>query len=170
MPKSLTHYARFLDTVGDQSGSIDMAVDGSTTPVLFKFTVPAGKIAYITRIVVSIVANSKSDSGGFGDLSALTNGMTFYILGSQGTIIEDLSFQLPIKKTTDLQAYCHDLLRSSFGTGAEQVTARYTFEKDGAPLVLNEGQSYAWRVNDDITGLVDMYIRAGVALYTKYLE
>jgi hypothetical protein len=167
MSEDLVHGARFMDSVGDGTGSIDMAVDGSITPVFYKYTVPAGYIAHMQRIIISVVSSSKSTSGGFGDQPALTNGLTFYVLDELGDILVDRATQLPIKKTTDLQAYCHDLILSAFGIGEEQITSRYTFARDGSDIRLDEGQSYAWRVNDDLTSIANMYIRVGVGLYKK---
>jgi hypothetical protein len=62
-------------------GSINMAVDGSTTPVIYGVRNPRGAppdidLSFdVTRVIVTCLTDTAVDLNKFGDLSALTNGL-----------------------------------------------------------------------------------------------
>lgn len=153
--------SRFLDTVGDGTGSINMAVNGASTPVVFKYTAPEGYRAIINRIIIAIKDSGSIDSGLYGNGEALDNGVTFGIIDKNGVLIDDMTYQLPIKVNTDYQSYCHDVTLSSFGSGDSTLTARYTFTKDGAPITIESGNSYAFFINDNLFDLSFHTVRVG---------
>lgn len=55
--------------------SIDLCVDGSTTPVIFHISPPAGAVWHITRLIFHIEDATAMDDGTFGGGSALTRGL-----------------------------------------------------------------------------------------------
>lgn len=160
----------FLDTVGDESGSIQMNVDGSATPVDFKITAPDDMTYFIHRFVGLIVDTGSFDSGSYGNGLALTNGQ---ILVYHNPVIGErvMTNQYPIKKNVDFAAYCYDITHHSWGSGDEALAWRFTIAKDGATFRLDSGCSLIWRVRDDMTGLVEQTIRVGmVSVPNQYLR
>lgn len=56
-------------------GNIEMNVNGSVTPVVFRFPATGTEPVDIKTIIVNIHSNTASDDSKFGDLVALTNGL-----------------------------------------------------------------------------------------------
>lgn len=155
--------SRFLDTIGDGSGSIEANVNGSVTPVDFSYTVPDGHILLVDRLVIWIRDAGTFDANLYGNGLALTNG----IVGG-ATTPEDVfvprTTQLPVKTNADWPAYAFDFNYIDIGNGDNVAVARYTYEKDGAPLAFPEGTKYTIRVADDLTGLTGHRFRIGAVL------
>lgn len=157
----------FFDTIGDESGSTEMCVDGSTTPVDFAITAPndagAERDYYIHRMTGIITVAGKFSSGGFGDAATpLTNGMTLWVRDPD--MNERLmTNQVPIQKNVTFAAYCYDLSVHTWGLGDEALTWRFTMSRDGAPFWLRPGWSLIWRISDNLPEkLTCMRIRAGM--------
>lgn len=151
-----THPAlyQFLDTVGDGSGSISMAVDGSITPVVFKLKPPAGQVYQIARVIFSLRDNAAMDAGGWGGVATpLTNGLLTEIK-QQGVTESTLP---PLKSHFDIAARSYDISHHEWGTGDEFVVARLTYTKAGRYLYLDgdEGDEYIVTIRDDISYLVE---------------
>lgn len=155
--------SRFLDTVGDGSGSIDAAVNGSGTPVDFSYICPAGRICYVNMLIVGVVTDGKINSGEYGNVTALTNGVTAWFKEKEGDPLINRTIQLPVKLTTDWQMYSHDLKISNFGVGNETLTVKHDFRTAGAPLIMLPGGQYTIRIADDLSDLVNHYFRLDVA-------
>jgi hypothetical protein len=161
---------RFMDSVGDGSGSINMNVDGSITPQIFRVTPQPGEILYINRMIVYVQDSGTMDSGGFGNGPALTNGIEFKFMYDVGEATEgsypDPTFQ-PIKINTHWQSYAHDISLSTWGSGDQSYSMRYTFVKDSPgnpPWVADSRKEEFWVViNDDLTVLTDMRVRLGIS-------
>jgi hypothetical protein len=154
-------WATFLDTVGDMSGSINQAVDGSVTPVNFMFTVPAGYIYYVHRAIITLKDAGTFDVEKYGNGITLANGV---ILGSirDGAVV-DATFQKPIMSNGDWAAYAYDLTFHTEGTGENVAAISYEFERDGQPVMIHEGGSFLMQIRDDLTGLTEQQARiAGV--------
>lgn len=161
--ETAVHAARFADTVGDGTGSINANVDGSVTPVDFKVTIPAGKVGIVHRLIVTIRDSGSLDSGLYGNNITLVNGIDVIYKDPYGNETVR-SAQHPIKSNIDWAAYCYDVEIHPWGSGDQGMFARYTFTKDGAPLVLPAGSEYIIRINDDLTGLTAHHFRLGMAV------
>lgn len=159
--KYSVHAARFLDIVGDGSGSIDANVDGSITPVDFIVTAGANEILTVYRLVITIVDTAPMDSAKYGNNIVLTNGIRFYHKSALG-VETDRAAQHPILTNAAWGAYCYEMQNLNWGQGPEQVTGNYNFTEDGAPLILNPGESYIVRISDDLTGLIGHHFRLGM--------
>ena len=162
--------SRFCDDVGDQSGSVHLNVNGSVTPVVFKIIPVAGEILYINRMIWTLSDTGSIDSGGFGNGVALTNGIKFEFKGLVGTAGEFTYPQatfLPIKTNGEWVRYCGvDVKVSTFGTGDEYLSARYTFTKDSPndpPWLSNDRLEELWvTVQDDLSAISDITCRFGI--------
>lgn len=148
-----------LDTVGDGSGSSNMAVDGSSTPVIFKIKPIPGGSVNIARIIMYIEDSGSFDSGKWGNGITITNGIEFK-QKENGATTDLLGF--PIKTSGDMASLCHDLSHHKFGSGNEFITYRWTFSKAGGSIELHAGYSDELQIiiNDDLTDLVLMNVIA----------
>lgn len=150
---------QFADTVGDGSGTTNMNVDGSITPVIFLVKPSVGEIYRIARIIVSVRDTGTIDSGGWGANggSPLTNGLVANVKWN-GSVIP-LTVE-SIKSNIDLAAISYDISHNSWGSGDEFVVFRFTFTKAGQYIRLDGdlGDELQFVVNDDLTYLVQQRI------------
>lgn len=140
--------------------SKDMNVNGSVTPVDFKYTCPSAKKIYVERLTMFLADATAFTQTNFGDVAGpLTNGVDLIVGGN--TIYN-------MKDNVDL-----DLLACSFEGHA-------IFEKDttagsmrlsfptclGAPILLTAGEEFIIRVNDDLTTLTHFHAVIAGLLFT----
>ena len=162
---------RFMDSVGDGSGSTSCNVDGSSTPQIFRVKPAPGEILYLSRIIWFLEDNGSIDSGGFGNGAELNNGIEFkfaYDVGlpSEGYYPDPTFF--PITKNIHWAAYCYDVQVWTWGSGNQGLGARYTFAKDVNGVTaelpwLSDARKEEFHliVNDDLSGIVDIKCRVG---------
>ena len=163
-------HSRFLDTNGDGTGSIDQVVDGSVTPVDFKITCPEGSTYEINRLILEVQDVGSFDTNAYGNGIALTTGVQVITSRPTRVPIEiDYTAQHPIKTNVDWAAYMYDIDLITFGSGNNVLHARYTLTNDGGPIKLGPGDSLIIRINDDLTGLEEQNIRAGMTVYPARL-
>ncbi len=152
-------FIRKLDTVGDGSGTTNMAVDGDPTPVIFKIKPAAGQIFQVSRLIIYISDNSSFDSGGWGALggSPLTNGCI--IKKIQNGVTYEVE---PLTSNGQLAALMYDTSHESYGSGAEFLVGRLTFTKFGGEIRLkgDNGDELQFVIQDDIDALVEQYVHA----------
>jgi len=116
--------------------------------------------AVVARIVVFAQDTGAMDAGGYGNGSALSNGITLKVTTADGTELIDLT-PTPITTNGMWAAYCYDTQVQSWGTGDEILMARWTFTKSYGPgLELNHDSRLVATVNDDMTHLVNHLITA----------
>lgn len=136
-------------------------------PVDFKIVVPEGKILFIQELVVTVRDNGPFIAGGYGALSALTNGIKMLYRPSGAAELIDRTPQ----KAIDCNG-CWALIASRY----EQ---RLTTTNDQAhssvhwfhtPLLIHAGGEYIARIRDDLTGLTAHAFRIHGALHSKELD
>lgn len=133
----------------------DMAVDGSGTPVIFKYTVPANSVLFLERFILYMEGSTALDSIKFGNLTALTNGVD---LSAGGTILQNWKDNIDIATTMfDVPG------RANFGKETNTLTGRWTLSKEtgGFPLAVEAGGTVDVTVNDDLSTLVAMHLKIG---------
>lgn len=143
-----------LSSNGDGTGTTNAVGDYSSSETTLYIAPAADETFIINRMIVEVEDVGSFDSGGYGTGSALSNGITLNYRDANG-IVATLT-PTPITRNADWAGNCHDLTIHNFGTGNEFMTARWTFEKSGHPLVLwgSNGHSLEIVLNDDFTGLV----------------
>ena len=155
-----------VDTVGDGSGNSNMAVDGSITPVVFKISPGEGETIKLARIMIYVEDSGAFDADKWGNGITLANGIDFKV--SKNGVVSDL-LGFSIKSSGEMASICHDINHESFGIGNEFVSFRWTFEKAGSKislrgsgLILGDAVNDELQliVNDDLRGLVKMYVHA----------
>lgn len=90
---------KYLATV--PGASIEMAVNGSVTPIQFDLVPGSAEIWRVARLVLQIVAPTAASPELFGSLAALTNGLLIEVRNAGGVLI-DLTAGAPIKANLDL--------------------------------------------------------------------
>jgi hypothetical protein len=159
---------RFLDTVGDGSGTKLVNGDYSSTLTKFLIKPTAPEVFYLTRMIVSLTDNGNITPLTYGALATLSNGISVkYKLDGVTT---DFTNGVTIKSNGDWGRYCYDVTLNSLGPGNDGfVFVRWTFEKsllkvkDGgsqtAALKLegHKDDEFYIEVNDDLRGLISHY-------------
>lgn len=147
---------RFLDTVGDGTGTKDAAVNGSSTAVTYKYQPPNGVIAVIARMLVHYGDTLAPSADDYGNITALTNGLLVQVRNVvDDSVVTDLLDGEPIKKNSDWSRFCYDLGLDDFGAGDNFLKVRWTFSKSGQPLEIHDAQYLCAVIQDDLTGLVE---------------
>ncbi len=157
-----TWASRFMDTVGDGSGSIDAVVDGSSTPVDFHYLVPAGKVALVDRLIIWVKDSGGFDVANYGNGVVLTNGMLDGVTDPAGVFQH--SGDLAVKTNGDWASLCYDVTYHSFGQGDNILVARYSFFKDGSSIMVPAGYKFTIRIQDALAGLTGHRFRLGATI------
>lgn len=149
---------RFLDTIGDTTGSDDMNVDGSVTPQVFMLECPPKYHVYLESVSIFIQDEGAFTANGYGGVAGLTNGLK--VLFRQGeTVIADVTDQVPIKSNSDWMSYSFEIHNFNFSGGQSVLAMSYNLAANGRPYKLSPGQNFAVIVRDDLTGLTKHRIR-----------
>lgn len=160
------HIYRFLDTVGNGSGTKNANVDGSVSPVefLIKPSTVTNEVYEIHRMIVTIGDSSGMSANEYGNLGVpLTNGITVQVKNDSNYVF-DLLDGSPVTHNAHWGHYCFDAELKDWGKGQgdEQINARWTFTNAGAPLKLvgANGDYLVVTINDNCTGLDEHYFMA----------
>ena len=137
--------------------NVDLAVDGSVTPVIFSFS-PVGIIQYdIVRAIIVMIHDSGGDDSKFGNLPALTNGFYGQIYIGADNIQKSL---WKVKTNGGLRIRAYDLIYSDkAGPGLFGTSWRRTFggqNKNGVVIRVNPHRDMEFQiiVRDDLTDLI----------------
>lgn len=136
-------------------GNVNMAVNGSVTPVIFKIgPLPAGEDKWdLTRILGNITDDSVMDDSKFGGISALTNGIFFR---RNNGVYKNL---FNVKTNGELSLRMYD---TKYSDKAPAGTYGFSFRrtwagqsKSGVTIRLDSADSDVFEcvVQDDLTGL-----------------
>lgn len=137
--------------------SIEMAVNGLVTPVLFKYTVPAGFQARISRLVVHLT-DAGSNPGDFGGINGgVANGVLFQVFDSDDVLMLDFLDGTAIQVNGDYAHMSGVDIDVKVGVGLDSTTARATMTKTGASLLLVPGEYIGLTVRDDLTSISGIY-------------
>lgn len=158
---------RFLDTVGDGSGT-KLANGDYSTLTRFLIKPESPEVFYITRMVVSLTDNGVMTPLTYGAVATLENGISVKYKLNGETV--DFTNDVTIKSNGDWGRYCYDVTINNAGAGNDgYVFVRWTFEKgllavkDGGAQTTalkldghNDDEFYV-ELNDDLQGLVSHY-------------
>lgn len=146
---------RFLDTVGDGTGTKDATGNyaAADTPFLIRTTDPSER--YIIHRVMSYI----EDAGGapnlslYGGLTALTDGIVCQVVYRDGTIYP-LTDGLAIQSNSEWARICYDVTIDTFPAGNNYVHARWTFSRSGWPIALNPFDRLEFVMRDNLSSYV----------------
>lgn len=134
----------------ESGGSVEMAVDGSSTAVNFELAPGATEVFRVESIAFVVKLASAADFDKFGDLTALGNGLLVQTIDSDDSEIVDLLGGQAIKENFDLLSVGSLALKS--GAGSDGLQAVIT---PAVPIRLDGAASELLRVTvqDNLTGL-----------------
>ena len=145
----------FVYEFGKSGASNQMAVDGSITPVVFKYTAPAGVLTVLARMIIHIQGAGGNPGDYAGIAGGLTNGLLFQAYDTDGTSLVDFTGGESIKKNSDYAHMAGVDVRVATGGGTHEIIVRATIVKAGAALALTPGQYIAATVQDDLRAIID---------------
>lgn len=141
--------------------NINMAVNGSVTPVIFSLRTGLPSIPSnmdITRILITCLADSAVDLNKFANLPALTRGLAFrHVNTSQNNIFN-------IKTNKDIAALAYDwtpFTATNPAQAADGFISRLTFagqNKIGVSLRVEQTGNLEMLVQDDLSDLIDLRV------------
>ena len=143
--------ADYIGTHLKNGSSIAANVNGSVTPVEFMFS-PL-RSCRIRNMIISIGYPGTAQSGLYGALPALANGVDFFFKDVDDTEIDLLNGD-SVKNNigwAELAIEYREQLHS--GGGDKAIICKWRFSDSGIDLYLTNGQSLVVRVNDDLTAL-----------------
>ena len=145
-----------LDTIGDGSGSISQAVNGSVTAVKFFIKPPLAEEYTLTRMNVHGIALNFNDALQYANIGELTNGIRVFVENDAGIIKEYTEF-VKIKRTHDWALLAGVDSISVGGSNADPLLVRWTFERGARNIILNgnKNERFVVEIPDDLTGLDD---------------
>lgn len=148
--------SRFLDTVGNGTGTKSATGDYSLGAQDFLIAPGAGQVYSIQRLVVAIEDGAAiADGGVYGALgAALTNGILVAVKDASLTLF-DLTDGVPITTNHAWLARCASRV-DGFGTGNGLLVVTWDFAAAGAQLRLvgDDGEKLVVTLEDDFSGLV----------------
>jgi hypothetical protein len=143
-----------LDTVGNGTGSIEQAVNGSSTPVKFLIKPPATEKYRLKRMNLHAIDLNWSNALFYGASAALTNGLRVY-KENDGGIIKEYTGNFKIKRTHDWALLAGVDATTVGGSGADPLTVRWTFARGFSDIILDgsKNERLVIEVQDDLSGL-----------------
>jgi len=157
-------YIEWKSVVLDNGGSASAAVDGSSTPVDFTYTVPTNAALRAERLLVTMQAPGSLTGSDYGGVTGpLTNGVDLLVNGV--SILDGM----PVKSNNDWAHFCYDVNIQPHASGSSLVHVRWTFGKSGAPLWLRAGETITAKVQDNLTGLDEhLFLLQGYLRHRKW--
>lgn len=148
---------------GAFNGNIDCTGDYSVTPASFRTNISSEWECH--RVIVQIQDSGTFDADLYGNGVELTNGIRIYHKDASGTILEELT-AFPILSNGDWEGHCFDYNYLDIGNGDNVGAVRWTFQKHGKPIFIDDGEYMEIYLNDNFSGLSKhRYTFEGV--YTK---
>ena len=133
-------------------------VDGSVTPVIFKYTPTAGFDCYLHRMLVHIEDVGAFDADKYGNNIIVANGMNVGVYNqSDDSVVTAIDAGETIKTNSHWGKHCFDISHETFGIGNEALNVRWTFSKAGYPLHIRAQEYFGVVINDNLAGLVAHY-------------
>jgi hypothetical protein len=150
--------SRFLDTVGDGSGSNDAATN-AVALTSYRIAPPSGTTYVLTRMIVTVQDDSGMTATEYGNIGeSLTNGIHVRVAVGADTNYTLTDPSVPIVSNAEWGSYCYDVAFHSPGGASptdDVLLSRWTFAKSDRPVVLVGEDSEALEVllHDDVSDL-----------------
>lgn len=157
--------SRYLDTVGDGSGSKDMNI---ALPTTFRIKPPDGQIFVIDEVRIAGWDNAPASGGTFIGTSALTSGCKFEIRekpsASPEVVLKDLTDGTAIKANACFMCLGDTDIDNLTGQSMVQCSI-----KPGGPYRLEgkRGESLVFQTQDDLSALLGLRVRAIGRVYNN---
>lgn len=160
-------HRRFLDLVGDGSGSKEM----NTGTNIFRIKPPAAETYVIDEICLATYDTAVLNAAGFVSLAALANGILLDVRSSQGGSPEyvtlDLLDGLPIKTTAGLLELGDAIVIDQAAACAIAVRIKPHLNGRSLRISGSSGESLVGEVQDNLTGLSQFRVSVYLRQYTN---
>ena len=143
---------QYLSSNGDGTGTVELTGNYSAAAAEF-YIQDANRYLRLERMIVYVEDSGSIDSGVYGNGINLTNGIKLEYRESDDTLIHDIMGGLPVFTNAEWQGKCHDITLSTWGSGNQGYSVRWTFAKSGNPIILAPGQKLSLILEDNFTGL-----------------
>jgi len=134
-------------------------VDYSSTPTSYKYTADSSRVDMLERLNIYYSDSGSFDSGGFGNGSALTNGI---VVNAQiNGILYTYTDGIPIKTNGFWNTLAGvDVRHEKYGAGDEYISVRFTMARSGQPAILDgsKGDYFEVVLNDNFSVLTNFYM------------
>ena len=143
---------RFLDTVGDTSGTI--AANGNysvSVPGIFKLQAPADQDLILGEFVISISAGGTWGQARYGNITTITTGPAITLHNSAGILLRTFFPQLPLINVGRMLAHAdrHEL----FDVGSGRTITFHWQLFNVQPLYLRKGQYIQVKLVENFSAL-----------------
>jgi hypothetical protein len=133
-------------------------VNGSlASPVSFRVTPPADETWHLLRLIIQMTMGTAPDDAKFGNLTALTHGVTIRKNAAQKYTLTNW------KDNGDMKEDMYDLdYIAASGAADDGLKGRWTFANAGVAILLDGSASEYLEllVQDDLTGLNTFHVKA----------
>lgn len=134
----------------EPGGSEEMTVDGSSTPVNFRYVVPEGKTLDLSRLLIHLTGSvMKVDK--FAGQAALTNGVALGFYDRSDNLLLDPLDGRTIKQNYDWAEVSGVDADIKSGSSIDAFVSRWTVAKAGAVLQLGPLDYVQFKIQDAIT-------------------
>ena len=134
-----------IHAVGNYAGAVEQ----------FKFA-PTRRVS-VHRLIAYIQDTGNFSVSTYGNGLVLTVGIRLVVRAADDSLIQAIDGGEPIKSNADWSSLCYDINYHSFGVGDNALAVRWTFERAGAPILIDGtlGEYLAMELNDSFLTLTD---------------
>lgn len=149
---------RYLDTSGDGSGTKNANGDYSSIATDFKITTASNISSLLIQMLsIHIRDTAALSADEYGNIAALTNGVSVGIYNPAGSIVMDLMDNIPVKSNAGWSRGAFNIRADDFGSGDNFIAVQWHFANPGSWITLPTNYSLRAHLHDNFTGLVDHY-------------
>ncbi len=140
-------------------GSMEMAVDGSITPVEFEWKNEEPiKNAVCARLLWDILDGSPTTTKFGGIIGGLTNGVLMQLVDAADAVVLDFTDGDPIKQNHQFARMVGTDWALTIGAGVDAVNVRWSLFKTGKELLVPPGFKLRVTIRDDLTTVDSMSV------------
>jgi hypothetical protein len=154
---------QFLSANGDGTGEININgnySDAGLGRTRFFIQPPIDETYLLNRLLVFIEDTQPFSANVYGKDIVLTNGIFLEVV-DEGGVTHDLVNDHPVKSNAEWTDHCHDAIVSSYGSGNQALSARWSFFRSGFPLMLEGRNNDRLEAifHDNFNGLVEHHLK-----------
>ena len=149
----MLHPRNRIDAHLENAGSETATGDYLATPTRFTWTPLTSRNAHIYRLIVSVQDSGSFDASKYGNNLTLVNGITVTVRNVADDSQVHNYTAGRILTNADWAAHCFDADVKTWGLGDEILVARWTFDRAGSPIALNDSLYLSVDLHDTFTGL-----------------
>lgn len=141
---------QFIFSGVKNGAAIEMNVNGSSTPVSYRYTVPADNRVYLYRVNF-IMLDASITAAKFGGVASLTTGITIKLKNSSDALLLDFLDGQTIQNNTEFGLLAG--VDVNIGPGTDSLGVRWTINNAGGSLYMESGDYLEILIQDNLTGL-----------------